>query len=210
MTTPNSTIRKLAEIADPALFERLATDVLRTCKPSLYEFLSHPGVNPDGKTVKAPIDGIGWVRNSGGDRVIGAAHSTDKQSDIKKKWLHDPSTVKVRKVGGKPTAPEGDLRKAIREIGSFRTNQPSLQATVALTSNKESDQESIVAAQQLATNARVDLEIWSASKIAQFLDSPEGQWIRNIYLGDPVEFVSLELLQSCTQRRLLEYSHLLN
>lgn len=210
MTTPNCTIRKLAEITDPALFERLATDVLRTCKPSLYECLSHPGVNPAGKTVKAPIDSIGWVRDTGGDRVIAAAHSTDKQSDIQKKWLHDPTTVKVRKVGGKPTAPEGDLRKAIREIGTFRANQPSLQATLALTSNKEPDQESIVAAQQLATNARVDLEIWSASKIAQFLDSPEGQWIRNIYLGDPVEFVSLELLQSCTQRRLFEYSHLLN
>jgi hypothetical protein len=210
MTTPNSTIRKLAEITDPALFERLATDVLRSCKPSLYEFLSHPGVNPDGKTVKAPLDGIGWVYDTGGDRIIAAAHSTDKQSDIQKKWLHDPTTVKVRKSGRKPTAPEGDLRKAIREIDSFRTNQPTLQATVALTSNKEPDQESIVAAQQLATNARVDLEIWSASKIAQFLDSPEGQWIRKIYLGDPVEFVSLELLQSCTQRRLLEYSHLLD
>ncbi|MFA6063721.1 MAG: ATP-binding protein [Gallionella sp.] len=210
MTAPNSTIRKLSEITDPALFERLATDVLRTCKPSLYECLSHPGVNPDGKTVKAPIDGIGWVRDTGGDRVVAAAHSTDKQSDIQKKWLHDPNTVKVRKVGGKPTAPEGDLRKAIREIGSFRANQPSLQATLALTSNKEPDQESIVAAQQLATNSRVNLEIWSASRIAQFLDSPEGQWIRNIYFGDPVEFVSLELLQSCTQRHLLEYSHLLN
>jgi len=45
MTTPNNTIRKLAEITDAGLFERLATDVLRSCKPSLYESLSHPGVN---------------------------------------------------------------------------------------------------------------------------------------------------------------------
>jgi hypothetical protein len=208
MTDPNSTIKKLSEITDAGLFERLATDVLRSCKPSLYESLCHPGVNPDGKTVKAPLDGIGWVRDAGGDRVIAAAHSTDKQSDIRKKWLHDPSTVKIRKTGGKPTAPEGDLRKAIREIGDFRANQSSLQATFALTSNREPDQESIVTAQKLATDASIDLEIWSASKIAQFLDSPQGQWIRKIYLGNHVEFVSTELLQSCTQRRLLEYAHL--
>ncbi|MGZ8213917.1 MAG: ATP-binding protein [Methylosarcina sp.] len=210
MTEPNSTIKKLSEITDAGLFERLATDVLRSCKPSLYESLSHPGVNPDGKTVKAPLDGIGWVRNAGGDRVVAAAHSTCEQNGIEKKWLHNPSTVKVRKLGNKPTAPEGDLRKAILEIDTFRATQPGLQATFALTSNREPDQESIVKAQQLATNASIDLDIWSASRIAKFLDSPEGQWIRKKYLGDPVEFVSIELLQSCTQRCLLAYAHLQN
>ncbi|MGZ4996823.1 MAG: hypothetical protein ACXV8J_03185, partial [Methylobacter sp.] len=148
MTEPNSTIKKLSEITDAGLFERLATDVLRFCKPSLYESLSHPGVNSDGKTVKAPLDGIGWVRDAEGDRVVAAAHSTCDQNDIGKKWLHDPSTVKPRKAGGKPTAPEGDLRKAIHEINTFRAAQPGLQATVALTSNREPDQECIVAAQQ--------------------------------------------------------------
>ncbi|MGZ4955356.1 MAG: ATP-binding protein [Methylobacter sp.] len=210
MTEPNSTIKKLSEITDAGLFERLATDVLRACKPSLYESLSHPGVNPNGKTVKAPLDGVGWVRDSSGNRIIAAAHSTCDPNDIGKKWLHDPSTVKPRKAGGKPTAPEGDLRKAILEINTFRAIQPGLQATVALTSNREPDQESIVAAQQLATDASIDLEIWSASKIAQFLDSPEGQWVRKIYLGDPVEFVSIELLQSCTQAFLTKYAHPLN
>lgn len=210
MTDPNRTIRKLAEITDAALFERLATAVLRSCKPFLYENLSHPGVNSDGKTVKAPLDGIGWARDTGGDRVIAAAHSTCKQIDIGKKWLHDPSTVKPRKTGGKPTAPEGDLHKAIREISAFRENQPNLQATFALTSNREPDQESIVTAQRLATKACINLDIWSASRIAQYLDSAEGQWTRKIYLGDSVEFVSTELLQSCTQKHLLEYAHLMN
>jgi hypothetical protein len=63
MTEPNSTIKKLSEITNVGLFERLATEVLRACKPSLYESLSHPGVNTDGKTVKAPLDGIGWMRD---------------------------------------------------------------------------------------------------------------------------------------------------
>lgn len=210
MTTPNRTIRKLAEITDAALFERLATAVLRSCKSSLYENLSHPGVNPDGKTVKAPLDSIGWVRDAGSDRVIAAAHSTCAQKDIEKKWLHDPTTVKPRKIGSKPSAPEGDLRKAIREISTFRLNQPNLQATFALTSNREPDQKSIVNAQQLASEASIDLDIWSASRIAQYLDSAHGQWLRKVYLGDSVEFVSTELLQSCTQRNLHGYIHLMN
>lgn len=210
MTVPNRTIKKLAEITDAALFERLATAVLRSCKSQLYENLSHPGVNSDGKTVKAPLDGIGWVRDAGSDRVIAAAHSTCEQKDIEKKWLHDPATVKPRKTGNKPSAPEGDLRKAIREISAFRLNQPSLQATFALTSNREPDQKSIVTAQQLASKAGVDLDIWSASRIAQYLDSAHGQWLRKVYFGDSVEFVSAELLQSCTQRNLLGYIHLMN
>jgi hypothetical protein len=210
MTTPNRTIKKLAEITDATLFERLATAVLRSCKPSLYENLSHPGVNPDGKTVKAPLDGIGWVRDAGSDRVIAAAHSTCEQKVIEKKWLHDPATVKTRKIGSKPSAPEGDLRKAIREISTFRLNQPNLQATFALTSNREPDQKSIVNAQQLASEASIDLDIWSASRIAQYLDSAHGQWLRKVYFGDSVEFVSTELLQSCTQRNLHGYIHLMN
>lgn len=210
MTAPNRTIKKLAEITDAALFERLATAVLRSCKPSLYENLSHPGVNPDGKTVKAPLDGIGWVRDAGSDRVIAAAHSTCEQKVIEKKWLHDPATVKTRKIGSKPSAPEGDLRKAIREISTFRLNQPNLQATFALTSNREPDQKSIVNAQQLASEASIDLDIWSASRIAQYLDSAHGQWLRKVYFGDSVEFVSTELLQSCTQKNLHGYIHLMN
>lgn len=210
MTEPNSTIKKLSEITDAGLFERLATDVLRSCKPSLYESLSHPGVNPGGKTVKAPLDGIGWVRDLTGDRVISAAHSTCEQNDIEKKWLHDPSTVKVRNPGKKPTAPEGDLRKAIREVNAFRVNQSRLKATLALTSNREPNQESIVAAQQLATTEAIDVDIWSGSRIANFLDSPQGQWIRKKYLGDPVEYVSISFLKSCTQNFLNKYSYLLN
>ncbi len=210
MTDPNRTIRKLAEITDAALFERLATAVLRSYKPSLYENLSHPGVNSDGKTVKAPLDGIGWIRDIGGDRVIAAAHSTCKQDDIEKKWLHDPTTAKTRKTGSKPSTPEGDLRKAIREINAFRQDQTNLQATLALTSNREPSQTSIVTAQQLASEAGIDLDIWSASRIAQFLDSAHGQWLRKVYLGDSAEFVSTELLQSCTQRNLFEYTHLMN
>ena len=52
-----TTISKLAEMTDQAAFERLATAILREAEPR-YASLLHPGVNKDGKTVKAPVDGI--------------------------------------------------------------------------------------------------------------------------------------------------------
>ena len=207
MTDANTTIRKLAEITDAAAFERLATAVLRSANAALYGSLSHSGVNAEGKTVKAPLDNIGWVTTSGEERIVAAAHSTCKVDDIANKWLHDPATVKPRKSGAKPTAPDGDLIKAIREFSAFRVDRPGLCASLALTSNREPDQSSIVAAHKLAADAYVDLEIWSGSRIAQHLDStPEGQIIRGHFLGAPIELVSKSVLQEIGRASLSEYS----
>jgi hypothetical protein len=47
-------------MTDEAAFEQLATAVLREAKAE-YARLVHTGVNVEGKTVKAPIDGITFV-----------------------------------------------------------------------------------------------------------------------------------------------------
>ena len=206
MTDANSTIRALAEINDAGLFERLATAVLRSFNPDVYGNLSHPGVNIYGKTVKAPLDNIGWVGKAGDERIVAVAHSTCAAKDIRGKWLHDPSIVKPRKPSLKPTAPEGDLAKAIREIAEFRADRPALQATFALTSNREPDHVSLVAAQKLAADAGIDLDIWSASRLAHYLDNTtEGQWLRRTHLNAPVQLISVALLQHCARRQLDEY-----
>ena len=54
------TLKAIASISDPALFEQLATAVLRVADP-LYKNLIHTGVNTDGKTIKGPLDGIAFV-----------------------------------------------------------------------------------------------------------------------------------------------------
>ena len=61
----NRTIQALASITDEGLFERLATTILREANP-LYESFVQTGVNVEGKTVNAPLDGICFVS--------GAAH----------------------------------------------------------------------------------------------------------------------------------------
>ncbi|MCK7228563.1 ATP-binding protein [Enterobacter asburiae] len=186
------TIRQLAAITDAALFERIATSVLRAADSTLYANLSHQGVNTDGKTVKAPLDNVGWI--SGGNRknrLVAAAHTTSSRDDLAGKWLHDPTTVTPRKIGGKPTQPQGDLVKAIHEINQLRKTYPELQATLALTCNREEPTEVRIKAETLASAADVTLDIWSVSRIAQFLDTTaDGQAIRHEYLGTPATLLS--------------------
>jgi hypothetical protein len=84
--------------------------VLRIAQP-LCATLSHPGVNADGKTRKAPLDGIGFVRGANPLHLVAVHHTTTAANALENKWLRDPATVKPRKSGRKPPAPPGDLIK---------------------------------------------------------------------------------------------------
>ena len=185
------TIKQLASITDAAQFERIATSVLRSAKPSHYANLSHQGVNTDGKTVKAPLDNLGWVRIDGESMLVAAAHTTASRDDLDGKWLHDPTTVTPRKPNGRPTQPAGDLVKAIGELAKLRVANPGLKATLALTCNREEPTDVRVKAEVLAESADVSLDIWSVSRLAQYLDTmAEGQAIRHTYLGTPAVLLS--------------------
>lgn len=121
------TVRKLSEMADDAAFERLVTAVLREVKPE-YESLIHTGINAEGNTVRAPLDGITFVTGAQPPHMIAAYHTTCDRAKIKGKWLHDPASVKPRTVG-KPTAPQGDLLKTAEIVaaspqGSRNSSQP--------------------------------------------------------------------------------------
>lgn len=195
MTSSTETIRRLAAMTDASAFERIAAAVLRAANPSIYGNMAHPGVQPGGKTVRALFDNVGWLNQPNGPaRLVCAAHTTE-QNDLSGKWLHDPSTVKVRKPGAKPTKPAGDLVKGIEEIGKLRTTTPGLEVTFALTSNIEVSLELRIAAEKMALAANVVLDIWSVSRIAHFLDTDStGQFLRRSHLGSEVELLSLELL----------------
>lgn len=99
MTGHSETIRALSEITDVGLFERLATAVLRQAVPALYGNLTHPGMNVDGKTVKSPVDGIAFVPGEHSLHMVAAHHASGSGKHLRKKWLHDPSTVTPRKKG---------------------------------------------------------------------------------------------------------------
>jgi|GEM_PF-3039229 len=206
MTSSTETIRRLAEMTDASAFERIAAAVLRAANPAVYGNMAHPGVQPAGKTVRAPFDNVGWLNPPNGpSRLVCAAHTTE-QKDLSGKWLHDPSTVKVRKPNGKPTKPAGDLVKGVGEIEKLRTTIPGLEVTYALTSNIEVSFELRAAAERMALAANVELDIWSVSRLAHFLDTdPTGQLIRRSHLGTQVELLSRELLLEMGRRSIQDH-----
>lgn len=186
-----NTAKQLSEMTDDGAFERLATAVLREADPR-YAALAHLGVNADGKTIKAPVDGIAFVKGATPRQLVAAQHTTTVATGLAGKWLHDPSKVKTKKA--KPTAPAGDLIKTAEIVRKERERDPSIVATLALTTNQEPSEEVLRDVHAVARKLGMEADIWSRSRLAHFLDSPRGQWIRQSYLGIPQTRPSKELL----------------
>ena len=199
-----TTVQKLSEMTDEAAFERLATAILRHVRTE-YAGLLHPGVNSSGKTVKSPVDGIAFVLGAKPPHMIAAHHTTCKRDDLRKKWLHDPATVTPRK-GKRPTMPAGDLIKTADIVDSEKKREPTLRATLILTSNQEPS-EDLVRDTEAAGRARgFEVDIWSASRLAHALDNTRsGQWLRYQYLGIEQERLSPELLAKLSRDSLRIY-----
>ena len=198
---PKDTIRKLSEITDEAVFERLATAILRESTPE-YSSLLHPGVNPAGKTIKSPVDGINFVPGAEPPHMITAHHTTTARGDLERKWLHDPAMVKAR-PGAQPTMPSGDIIKTAALLAEERKRVPLLRGTLALTTNQEPSEELVRDAHACGVARGLQIDIWSVSRLAHFLDNnPSGQWLRDQYLGIDQQQLSKELLAKLSRDSL--------
>jgi hypothetical protein len=192
------TERLLEVLTDEGLFEKLAAAILRDADPT-YRMLAHPGVNADGKTVKSPMDGIGFVRGAKPPHMVIVHHTITARDGLENKWLHDPATVTPR--GLKPTAAAGDVRKALTIAAEQRNAEPSLLVTLVLTTNHEPTETLIRKAHAVAVQANIELDVWTRSRLAHFLDNnPQGQWLRRQYLGEEPERLSLPLLQHLSSK----------
>lgn len=200
ITGHSETIRALSQITDAGLFERLATAVLRQAVPALYGNLTHPGMNVDGKTVKSPVDGIAFVAGEHPLHMVAAHHASGIGEDLRKKWLHDPSTVMPRKKGTIPTAPPGDVVKTLSIVETERRRTPGLRVTLVLTTNREPPEDLTRDVAAEANRFGITIDIWSCSRIAHHLDNdPDGQWLRKSFLGVEQTRLSKQLLH--------EFSH---
>jgi len=189
------TAQEVAKITDEGRFEQLATAVLRQAEP-LYRNLCHVGVNAAGQTIRSPLDGICFVPGADPPRMIAAHHTITEEKGLRKKWLHDPSTV-TRRKGSHSVAPPGDLIKTSQTVEEERNRSPNLRVTLVLTSKGEPT-EDVVRDVTAAGSARgIDVDIWSRSRLCDFLDhDPRGQWLRREFLGIEQEQLSVELLPS--------------
>ena len=197
----NSTLRSLAAITDPGLFERLATAVLREADPQ-YRLLIHTGVNQDGRTVKGPVDAITFVEGAKTPQMITVQHTTCRRDDLKNKWLYDPAASTPRKRGSSRRVP-GDVVKTIQLMKVQRRNIPDLRVTLILTTNQEPSEALVHDVYAVGHEAGLEVVIWSGSALAHFLDyDPKGQWVRSQFLGIVQERVSRELLRELSQSSL--------
>ena len=195
------TIRKLSEMTDEASFERLATAILRDARLE-YASLLHPGVNTEDKTVKSPVDGIGFVSGAKPSHMIAAHHTTCTRDGLRKKWLHNPASVTPRK-SGRPTMPAGDLIKTAEIVDAERIRDATLRATLILTTNQEPPDDLVRDTQAEGKTRGIDIDIWSVSRLAHELDNtPSGQWLRYQYLGIEQERLSQELLAKLSRDSL--------
>jgi hypothetical protein len=195
------TVQALASVTDEGLFERLATAVLREANP-LYVSLAHPGVNAEGKTIKAPLDGICFVPSSDPPHLIAVHHTITACAGLERKWLHDPATVKPRKRS-RSAAPAGDFVKTAAIVAEERKRVPELRATLVLTTNEEPS-EAVVRAVQAAGRAHgIEIDTWHRSRLAHFLDNRSaGQWLRRTFLQIEQERLSPELLRELSGKIL--------
>ena len=185
------TTRALAQINDEGLFERLATAVLRL-EPD-YRALAQPGINAEGKTIKAPLDGI--TMTEGGEHLIAAHHTITAANGLRAKWLLDPAAVKRRKGTKSPSPAPGDVLKTLEIIRDERTRASKLRATLILTSIQEPDEQVIRDAVAAGRTENVAIDIWTRSRIAQRLDlDPDGQLIRRSLLKIEEELLSSQLV----------------
>ena len=179
------TRQRLARITDAGHFEKLATAVLRQDEPNLRR-LAHVGVNPEGKTVKSPVDGIVYTSVDGQRHMLAVHHTTCRIEGLRNKWLSDP---------------ESDLRKTLRELATQRTYSPELGATLILTTNKEPAVQLIHDVETAGRKAGIEIKVWPGSALAHFLDvHPQGQWIRKNFLGVEPTRLSKELLHALSVR----------
>lgn len=199
------TANALAAMTDPGKFERLATAVLREAE-SAYRALGHTGVNLAGKPVKSPLDGISFVQGSDTPHLIAVHHTITARDGLEKKWLHDPSKV-VPRVGGKPTAPAGDILKTSEIVADERKRTPDLKATLVLTTNEEPSEALVRDAAALGRAHSIDVDVWSRSRLTHFLDfHATGQWIRREFFGIQQQILSGELLHELSKQSLRENS----
>ena len=198
----NRTLQALSSITDEGLFERLATTVLREAEPR-YASLVQTGVNADGRTVKAPSDGICFVPGANPPHLIVVHHTITAPKSLKRKWLYDPDATAPHGKSKKSSTPPGDFTKTASMVAEKRKAVPDLRATLVLTTNQEPSEATISEVKTAGHAHDIEIDPWSRSRLADFLDNyPTGHWIRHKFLQIEQELLSPELLHKLSLKSL--------
>lgn len=179
----------LSKLASPDEFEALATAVLRAAVPA-YASLLHVGTNASGRAVRSPVDGIDVRVNRGGRHLLLVQHTITARKGLRHKWLNDKS---------------GDIAKAKVIFDKEVTRKAIQDATLVLTSTTDPD-EALIRDVHAAVGDGLKIDLWSASRIADFLDRhPEGQWLREQQFGTESIRLSASQARAISKQSLNDY-----
>jgi len=181
------TEQKLADINDEGYFEKLATAVLREADADCAAVI-HTGVNPTGRTVPSPVDGIVIRTEINPPRLISLQHTTTAKKNLRGKWLG---------------APDGDFVKSAKVYAEAKKSTPKMTGKLILATNQDPDSDLVVDVGTECAAADMDNQIWGRGRLAHFLDfNPTGQYIRRKYLGIAPELISKPLLLELSGKSL--------
>ena len=173
-------------MTDAGEFEGLVTAVLRRSNPT-YAALVHSGVNAEGRPIAAAVDGFNLCGISNRSPIF-TAHTTTKLSKLRNKWM-DPV--------------EGDIAKAKLKAQAIGVDG----GVLVLTLSREPPIELVIDVEAACQAAGFELDLWTQSRIADFLDDDaEGQWIRRRFFGEPEIRLSISALRSIAQAGPLDIS----
>lgn len=182
-----TTAQALEALTDRAVFERLATSVLRKVD-ARYAAVIHTGINSSGETIVSPLDGLCLILGSDPPHYVFVQHTTTDRSGLRRKWLDDA---------------DSDLKKGLSHAETVRQSVPNAIVTVVLTTNQRTTVETVEAATTFAARNNLALDIWPQDRIADFLDTTaDGQWLRREYLGMEAQRLSLDLLHHLCRKSL--------
>lgn len=186
----NDTVQKLKNIGSSE-FEDLVSHFLRLTKPELASLLV-TGINEIGKPIPYRVDGILFI-DGNQPKCISVQSTTIDIKSLRAKWLGLPSQ-------------KGDIQKAKDEFDSwkkFRDDSDSFTFLLYLATNCSvgTDTELYKQAFGEAHKLGISLEIIDQSSLASFLDTnSDGQYLRHLYFGIPIDRISVSLLQEvCVQ-----------
>jgi hypothetical protein len=190
MADEMTTASALESLTNRSDFEHLATSVLRKAEPK-YAAIIQTGVNAQGETIVAPVDGLHLIPHSNPPHYVFVQHTTTDRGRLRGKWLSNK---------------DADLPKAAAEAEKFRLNQTSAVFTVVLTTSQRVAPELAIDVFQRAQAEQVSVDIWEQSRIADFLDTTaDGHWLRRLYLGIEAQRLSADLLHRLGRRSLELY-----
>jgi hypothetical protein len=190
-----TTAEALEGITDFAKFEIFAMNALHVLD-SDFRLAIQLGVNAQGKTIPAPLDGFAIVPGWDPPKYAFAAMTTTPNAGLQAKWLAQrdlPFDATTRDAG--------DLVKAAREADNIRLRIPTAQFRVALVTNHEVSLKLYKTVDEYAKLHGLVCNIISRSRLTAFLDADaDGNYQREWLLDIRQTRLSRDLLHDIGEK----------